>query len=583
MTLTSANGSGSHDRLPRAGWISARARNASRRVGRISLVGGLALLTTALVLVFLPRGADRIVRAELNRLAPPTDTVALLTRLDSLITERAQARLADSLRTDSLRANPVARAIGVTSVDSTSVDSTSVDSTSVDSRSVNSTTAVRAAVPPAPPDPAMRELRQLLQRAGDVPLVESYRALAQAAALRSDGRARALADSLETLHREREAYAALGGADARYAALTTQIAALGQRLVRQGALRLRAAQQPAAVSARMLTDSARIAGTDSTVASISSVTSTVASSVTASASLPAAVAAAALSAAREDTRLRAASVERTLRAQLAEARRENARVAARRTTLESQLSASVPPAAVLLAALVVGVSLGFASALLREVRQPTVSDEAELERLTGARVIAASPPKSRRRAQTSGPSVRDDVNAAYPLVHLALTGIGEVARVVEIVAESRKTAAIVAVQVGLVAAGESRAVAIVDRADAPAVVTRLLRERYGLHVPAAPSAGTTRHAERQVTTVTIDRDLSIDLRPVVLDGAPETDAYDLTLMPQDAQGFSGADAVVCVRLGETSLAWLSAVVRQARLRGVRIRAVLLWVGGAPGQ
>ncbi len=584
--MTAANESGSLDRLPRAGWISARARNASRRGWRIALVGGLALLITALLLVFLPRGADRAVRAQLDRLAPPIDTIALLARLELLAAQRGQARRADSLRADSAKSGGSSRVASPADrpADSTAASSVRQQSAaSAPSDSRPTTPALTASVSSAPEDSTLGELRLLLQRARDVPLAESYRALAQARALRADRRALALADSIETLHREREAYAALGGADARYAAMTTQLAALGQRLVRLAAVRLRDAQRPVAAPGSASIDSAATTPTDS--ASDSNQTG---------AAAVVALTPAAVTAAREDEREREDAVriaeENGVRTQLAFARRENARRAAREQALEARLSRSVPPAAVLLAALVVGASLGYASAMLRELRQPTVSDDTEVERLTATRVISASPVAPRRRGRsTAERSVRDDANAAYPLVHLALTGIGEVARAVQIVAESRTTAVIVAVQVGVVAAAESRAVAIVDLADEPAVVTPLLRERYRLTVPTSPSPRSSRRGERTVTTVMIDRDLAMDVRRATASSAPETDAYDLTLMPQDAVAFSrdpkavGSDLIVCVRLGETPLAWLSAVVRQASVRGDRVRAVLLFDGLAPGQ
>ena len=48
------------------------------------------------------------------------------------------------------------------------------------------------------------------------------------------------------------------------------------------------------------------------------------------------------------------------------------------------------------AALVFGVALGFGAAFFDEMRQPRVSDEHELERITGARVLSTIRPRPRQ-------------------------------------------------------------------------------------------------------------------------------------------------------------------------------------------
>ena len=78
------------------------------------------------------------------------------------------------------------------------------------------------------PPQVIKELEEIFH----APLVESYRALADTRLLRDDARARAMIDSIEQLHAEREAYAALSGPDARYASMTARLTQLGQRLTR---------------------------------------------------------------------------------------------------------------------------------------------------------------------------------------------------------------------------------------------------------------------------------------------------------------------------------------------------------------
>src|SRR6185436_18418070 len=55
----------------------------------------------------------------------------------------------------------------------------------------------------------------------------------------------------------------------------------------------------------------------------------------------------------------------------------------------------VPPTAILGAALVFGIALGFGSAFLREMRHPRISGDHEVERMTGVRVLATVRPRPR--------------------------------------------------------------------------------------------------------------------------------------------------------------------------------------------
>jgi capsular polysaccharide biosynthesis protein len=52
--------------------------------------------------------------------------------------------------------------------------------------------------------------------------------------------------------------------------------------------------------------------------------------------------------------------------------------------------ANAPPVALLGAALIIGVALGFGTAFFGEMRHPRISDEHEVERATGARVLATA-------------------------------------------------------------------------------------------------------------------------------------------------------------------------------------------------
>ena len=99
-----------------------------------------------------------------------------------------------------------------------------------------------------------------------------------------------------------------------------------------------------------------------------------------------------------------------------------------RANQTARLDAS--PVALLAAALVFGVALGFGSAFFDEMRHPRVSDEHEVERVTGARVLATIRPRPRQpdRSPQGGdrdaPPYFDPGADGYQLtyLHVARTG-----------------------------------------------------------------------------------------------------------------------------------------------------------------
>src|SRR4029453_4227005 len=72
------------------------------------------------------------------------------------------------------------------------------------------------------------QLGQLLTRADNAPLLGSYRALAEAPAMRGDASVRQLLDSLVEIERERESYNAVGGVDPVFVAFTARANELGR-------------------------------------------------------------------------------------------------------------------------------------------------------------------------------------------------------------------------------------------------------------------------------------------------------------------------------------------------------------------
>ncbi|MBY0490306.1 MAG: hypothetical protein K2R93_10740 [Gemmatimonadaceae bacterium] len=352
-------------------WLTARTANASRRALLIAGIGALVVIGALLTFVLVPRRADRQLAAALAALPPLRDTVGLRAERDG-----AQ-RMLDSAVAQLAAARPLASPITPTGADSLR------DST--------------------PSSRGTAALEQLVARVRQAPLVESYRALVASPALRGNAAVRAALDTIEALNREREASAALGGPDARYAALTARLTALGQRLERLAESELARRRAFSAVPDSMA-PSATL--TDTTTTPLLS------APLPADTVLEAAVAQQRLVLARTDSALAAA-------------RAINDDLLRQQAALRATAQAPIPPLAMLLAALVLGLAVGFAVVLARELRRPTVSTADELLAITGARVLLHDADARRT----------DGAPDTWVTLHYALTPLDDAAQRITVLAD----------------------------------------------------------------------------------------------------------------------------------------------------
>ena len=578
----------------RARWLAARTRNAARHGLLMASVGAVVVIATLLLFVLVPQRVDRALAAQIAALSPERDT--LLLHVDLLAARRALTRLETSI---------AAAAIA-----------TRADATPPRFAAATADSSVVAPTPLAG-DSAAHDLQQQLMRIRQAPLVESYRALADTRLLRDDARVRGMIDSIEQLHAEREAYAALSGPDARYALMTARLTQLGQHLTR-------------------LAESTYATALASAVAT-EAVTRAVAAVDTATAAPLLVVRPPMTDSALEHSRTAAAdTVARTERA-LLDAATLNADLRARRKALRARMALDIPPMAMLLASLVLGLVLGFAVVLWRELRRPTVGDEQELEALTRTRVIvhraataSLRATRARRRADEHVPAILQPTDAAWPLLHLTLSRIGDVSRYVEVVADQPLLAGAVALNLSAVAAHESRATVLVDAAQRSGALLSLLptsvlttasttmaaTSRYTdadtAHdtVPNAAADAATEHSvhsrwdaprslaigrdtfidivlPRRVRSRQTGRDLGVarDAASIVDDLQRLAVHHDLAVYVTDHDLNQHVpletDVVLCARPGVTTLAWLSHTMRQLEDRGRRVRAVVLWSADFP--
>lgn len=571
---------------PRAGqrarWLAARTRNAARHGLLIASIGAIVVIGALLLFVLLPRQVDRALAAQMAALPPERDTLPLhvgllaarreLTRLETSIAAAAIASRADATVPRAVAASP-------------------------DTATVAPVAIVR--------DSATADLQRQLVRIRQAPLVESYRALADTRLLRDDARARAMIDSIEQLHAEREAYAALSGPDARYASMTARLTQLGQRLTR-----LAESTYASAVAVSPATAPSALPNAAST--SVGAVADSGRAAPLLVVQQP--MADSALERARTAAADTVARAERALR----DAQSLNADLHAKRAALRARMQLDIPPMAMLLASLVLGLVLGFAFALWRELRRPTVGDAQELEALTRTRVIvhravAASvrATRARRRADDQLPPIMQPTDEAWPLLHLTLSSIGDVSRHVEVVADQPVLAGAVALNLSAVAAHESRATVLVDAAQRSAALISLLPASVLTSASSTRAATASTDASGQARweaprSLAIGRDTFIDIvlprrvrsrhtgraHGLPSDAVSMVDElqrvakhHDLAVFVTDhdldQQVPPDTDVVLCARPGVTTLAWLSRTMRQLEDRGRRVRAVVLWSAELP--
>ena len=535
-------------RVPEPAWLGSRARNAARRPLFIGLCGAIVVALAALSLVLAPKN-----RRAMGPSAAVSDiridTVALQAAL-----ERAHARV------------------------------TSAESALVIVRRDVATYNAEPRVDSVPPQVLARhdslantlsELSSLIGKAETVPLASSYRALAASPALISNGRVKALLDSLTEIERERDAFGGAGGADPMYVALTSQATDIGRAIeaiatARRDSLR---AEISRIVTPTQQIAKARAAAPDTMpwVAERDSARSAVA------------VSTADLENARGALKLQ----------------EEEKRRAQEITAI------SASPFAMIIAAAVFGIVFGFGGALQMELRRPTVSDATEVERTTGARVMASVVPArngaefDRRKADRLAPGYLDPKSESYQLAYLHVEQSAASPDVVTVLGDDPDVCAIVTMNIAAIAAEDARSVLVIDAAGRGDAIRSLL--------PFSPSAdladliGGISSWVDATAHVAVGRDRTIDAVTGTRSTAPgglieliERERqrlgrhYDtvfvigtLDLVPAIAENAFVEGTVLTATAGKTRLTRLVESATTLRDKGRRLYGVVLWDGPPP--
>jgi len=538
--------------------MAARARNALRRPVFIGAVSIVTFIASLVALVVVPQQARRAAVQMRPATAQRPDTEPTAAALREA--ER-QVAAADSALVAAR--NEISRLIATTATANATDTFPTGEPISGMTRSVRDSLGAQVA-----------QLGRLLARAENAPLLGSYRALAEAPALRNDPRVKLLLDSLVEIERERESYNAVGGVDPMFVALTARANELGRGIEAVAVARradLRRTMEALAPAQPSLAD------------------------ITANGPLP-------------DTlqRIAEAGAARAAAAgvanRLARERAELQRLDARETRARELANLGASPPAMLAAALIFGAVIGFGVALVDEIRHPRVADAYEVERATGVRVLGVisplppSPERGRRSSDRAAPPYIDPGADGHQLIYLHIATAGTNVLMLTVTGDNPAVSAVVGINFAAIAADEARSTLLIDTDAAASTVSAALRLR--------PSPGLSGLVSEKlswpesVRSVRIGRESAIDVVPTG-PGAPTFQAVS-SLLQNDAgrlarrydsivivsaaeQVVNGLpsvlpipDVVYCVRTGQTPIARLKRALDDIERTGGRIRGIVLW-------
>jgi tyrosine-protein kinase Etk/Wzc len=420
-------------------------------------------------------------------------------------------------------------------------------------------------------------LGRLIDRAENAPLPASYRALATAPSLAADPVVRALLDSLLDIERERDAFGTVGGVDPVYVALTSRATAVGRSIQAIAESRRLAARQQLALLRPAAPPPPRRAQVDTT--------RFVAQRVT-------------------NERIYGDAVRA-----LAQMQAVNERIDQETSKARDLANVGAPPLAMLAAALVLALTLGFGASLFLELRRPTIADSREAEQVTGVRVLSVIEPteftaeRGRRLADVTAPPLIDVVSESYRRLYLHLAATEANVPVVTVAGDDAAIVATVASNIAAAAAFEARSTLLVDVDAATSTIGSIFR------IPSNPGLagiidGRSEWAGSIVQTM-IGRDRYLDVLPsgTKKPRVPEGSAaqrirgdfarmerrYDLIVIAAPTAYVQrgptsiipGPDVVLCARVAHTRIARLKDQVQSLRAMDLRIHGIVLWNDDMP--
>jgi len=532
-------------------WMAARARNALRRVVVFGVVGGVVFVAALIAFVVVPRNASKKALAVASRIEARADSSPAVAARDQYQTELT--RTDSVLNAARLAAMPVP----------TPVIDTFPPAVRAQRDSLNGELAT---------------LNRLIDRAENAPLPTSYRALAASPAVAADPRVRVLLDSLADIERERNAFGAVGGVDPVYLALTSRATAIGRSIqgiadVKRGEVRgklalIRPIAAPVA-KPKILVDTAAL----------------LARSAAAQQSYAAAV------------------------KQLEQINQRNARIDRESAHARELANVGAPPWAMLAAAVVLALAVGFAASFGTELKRPHIADPRETEQVSGARVLTVIRPpevvveRSRRQADVEAPPLIDVVSESYRTLYLHIASVEASVPIVTITGDDPGIVATVAANLAASAAYEARSTLLVDVDPTTCSVASVLRIRPDPGLSGIITGSAT--WPEAIVPTTIGRDRPLDVLPsgTRRAGLPEPNTveevrkelarmqrrYDFIIIAAPTSYVQRSassiipspDVILCARIAHTTVGGLKTAVDSLRGADMRIHGLVLWDAEMP--
>ena len=420
-------------------------------------------------------------------------------------------------------------------------------------------------------------LNRLIDRAENAPLPVSYKALGSASVMGTDPSVRTLLDSLASIEQERDAFGAVGGVDPVFVALTSRATAIGRQIQAIAESKRAAARSQLA----LLRPSAPVVIPQTQIDTVKYL------------------------ARRQAAQQSYASATRDL----AQIRAADEKIDGEASRARDLANVGAPPLAMLGAAIVLALTVGFAAAFALELRSPRIADAREAEQVTAARVLSVIRPaeagaeRSRRQADAEAPPLIDIVSENYRRLYLHLAATEANVPIVTVVGDDAEIVGTVASNLAASAAYEARSTLLVDADPTTSIVSSVLRVRPNPGF-AGIISGSSDWPDAIIST-TIGRDRPLDVVPsgtrqveppspeaaerIREDFARMERRYDLIviaaptryILEQSTAVIPSPDIVVCARIGRTRISDLRKSVERLRRLDLRVHGIVLWDDDPP--
>lgn len=515
------------------------------------IVGGVTFIAALIAFVVVPRSASRKALAVASRIETRSDSAPAVAARDRFL---AQTNTADSIM-NATRAALAPQPVAVIDTFPPAVRAQR------DSLSAELTT-----------------LNRLIDRAENAPLPTSYRALAASPTVAADPRVRTLLDSLADIERERNAFGAVGGVDPVYLSLTSRATAIGREIkgiadAKRGEMRGKLAlirPTPAPVVKPVINVDTNQVLAQRTAAQ------------------------------RQYT---------AAMRQLDQIRQKNLRIDQETARARELANVGAPPWAMLAAAVVLALAVGFAASFGTELKRPHIADPREAEQVSNARVLTVIKPpeivveRSRRQADVEAPPLIDVVSESYRTLYLHIASVEASVPIVTITGDDPGIVATVAANLAASAAYEARSTLLVDVDPTTCAVASVLRIRPDPGLGGIINGGAT--WPEAIVPTTIGRDRPLDVLPsgTRRAGMPETNVveevkkelarlqrrYDFIIIAAPtsyvqrsaASIIPAPDVILCARMAHTTIGGLKSAVEGLRAADMRIHGLVLWDAEMP--